>query len=287
MDLLPIGRFARLTGLTVRAVRHYGELGLLQPEYVDPDTGYRYFTLDQVTDAAAIRRLRFLELALDEIREILDADDPALTRARLVQHRAKMAELAATTEQILTTLQRLIEGEEKLVPDIEEISNQVEVKDLPEQPALLIRERAPLEQLTEVIPSAIAEVHAHLETVGVAFTGPPFVVCPFADELGMVDLETGWPVAGPTPGGGRVEYATLPACTVLAYEHHGHYEELDRSYRALHALIERDGLRVTGPPREHYPTNPQEVPNPEDWVMEIQIPIVRDEARIAALARTG
>jgi len=71
MDLLTIGQFARLTGLTVRAVRHYGELGLLQPAYVDPDTGYRYYSADQLTDAAAIRRLRFLEVALDEIREIV------------------------------------------------------------------------------------------------------------------------------------------------------------------------------------------------------------------------
>ena len=86
MELIPIGRFARLTGLTVRAVRHYGELGLLEPAYIDPDTGYRYDAPDQVEDAAAIRRLRFLEHALDEIREIVEADDPSFTRARLLQH---------------------------------------------------------------------------------------------------------------------------------------------------------------------------------------------------------
>ncbi len=287
MDLVTIGKFARLTGLTVRAVRHYGELGLLEPAYVDPDTGYRYFTLDQVTDAAAIRRLRFLELALDEIQEIVDADDPAFTRARLVRHRAKMSELAVTTEQILATLQRLIEGEEKLVPDVADIGDQVTVKEVPEQPVLLIRDRAPLEKMSEVIPRAIAEVHAHLATVGAAFVGPPFVVCPFAGEDGMAEVETGWPVAEPFPGGGRVEYATLPACTVLSYEHHGHYEELDRSYRALEAFVERAGVTVAGPPRELHPTNPQEVLDPADWVTEIQLPIVPDEARVAALAKVA
>lgn len=155
MELLSIGRFARVTGLTVRAVRHYGELGLLQPAHVDPDSGYRYYEPDQVADAAAIRRLRFLELALDEIREILEADDPALTQARLVSHRAKMAELAATTEKILAQLQRIIEGEEQLVPATPDISGDVEIKEIAEQPALLIRERAPLEELKSVIPTAI------------------------------------------------------------------------------------------------------------------------------------
>ena len=41
-QLMPIGRFSRLTGLTVKALRHYSELGLLRPASIDPDTGYRF-----------------------------------------------------------------------------------------------------------------------------------------------------------------------------------------------------------------------------------------------------
>ena len=284
MELLSIGRFVRLTGLTVRAVRHYGELGLLQPAHVDPDTGYRYYAPAQVADAGAIRRLRFLELALDEIREILEADDPALTRARLVSHRAKMAELAATTEQILAQLQSIIEGEEELVPTTHDISGEFEIKEIAEQPALLIRERAPLEELKTVIPAAIRDVQAHMEALGATDAGPPFVVCPFPDEEGMVAVETGWPVSGPVDGAGRIEFTILPACMAVAYVHRGPYEELDRSYRELAALMEREGLVAAGAPRELYPTNPEEVLDPADWITEIQMPIVRDEARIAALA---
>ena len=284
MELLPIGRFARLTGLTVRAVRHYGALGLLEPAYVDPDTGYRYFAPEQVSDAEAIRRLRFLELALEEIREILEADDPDLTRTKLVSHRAKMAELAAATEQILATLQRIIEGKEELVSTAD-IRDDVEVKEIPEQPALVVRERAPLEKLPEVIPSTIDEVHGHMQEVGATFAGPPFVVCPYPDNEGVVELETGWPVDGQFPGAGRVEFTTLPACTVLSYWHRGHYQELGRSYRALEAFLDREGLTTNGPPREIYETSPEEVPDPADWLTEIQFPIVRDEARIASFAR--
>jgi effector-binding domain-containing protein len=285
MDLLPIGRFARLTGLTVRAVRHYGELGLLEPAYVDPDTGYRYFVDEQIADAEAIKRLRFLELALDEIAEILAANDESLTRSKLVSHRAKMAELAASTEQILVTLQRIIEGQEELVPTTADIRDEVEVKDVPDQLALVVRERAPLEKLPEVIPAAIDEVHGHMQTVGAAFAGPPFVVCPYPDNDGLIDLEIGWPVDRELPGEGRVELTTLPACTALSYMHRGHYQELGRSYRALDAFVEREGLTVNGAPREIYETSPEEVPDPADWLTEIQFPIVRDEARIAALAR--
>jgi effector-binding domain-containing protein len=286
MELLSIGRFARLTGLTVRAVRHYGELGLLEPAHVDPETGYRYFAPEQVADAEAIRRLRFLELALDEIREILEADDPAVTRSKLVSHRAKMSELAAATEQILRTLQRIIEGEEELVPATSDIHAEVEFKDVPEQPALVIRERAPLDKLSEIIPAAIDEVHGHLQSVA-GFHGPPFNVCPYPDEEGLIDLEIGWPVAGEVTGAGRVEYTTLPACTVVSLWHRGPYTELGRTYRALDEFVKQEGLTTAGAPREIYETSPEEVPDPADWLTEVQFPIVRDEARIAALAGRG
>ena len=55
-DLLPIGRFARLTGLTIGALRHYDEEGVLAPADVDPATGYRRYRRDQVATARADRR---------------------------------------------------------------------------------------------------------------------------------------------------------------------------------------------------------------------------------------
>ena len=287
MELLPIGRFAQLTGLTVRAVRHYGELGLLQPAYVDPETGYRYFAPEQVAEAEAIRRLRFLELALDEIREILGACDPSFTRERLVRHRAKMAELAATTEQILATLQRIIDGEERLVPGTPDIRTEVEIKEVRSQDVLIIRERVPQEKLSEVIPAAFNEIAAYLHEHGLEPVGPPVTVSPYADEEGMVAIENGWAVPASVPGSGRIEAATLSACTVLSYRHRGHYQELDRSYRALQTLVEREGLTIAGVPREIYWTDPEELSDPADWVTEIQFPIVRDEARIAVLAGTA
>jgi DNA-binding transcriptional MerR regulator len=47
-DLLSIGRFARLTGLSIGALRHYDEVGLLRPARTDPDSGYRLYREDQL-----------------------------------------------------------------------------------------------------------------------------------------------------------------------------------------------------------------------------------------------
>jgi DNA-binding transcriptional MerR regulator len=88
--LLPIGRFAKLTQLTVKALRLYDQLGLLQPARVDRATGYRYYALAQVELAERIRLLRSLEVPLDEVREILAGWDSCATVARLRAHRRRI-----------------------------------------------------------------------------------------------------------------------------------------------------------------------------------------------------
>ena len=53
-ELLPIGHFARLSGLSVHTLRHYDDVGLLDPDHVDPDTGYRRYSRTQVPRARLI-----------------------------------------------------------------------------------------------------------------------------------------------------------------------------------------------------------------------------------------
>ena len=54
MQLIPIGRFSRLTRLSVKALRLYDEMGILPPAHVDGDTGYRYYSWRQVDRATLI-----------------------------------------------------------------------------------------------------------------------------------------------------------------------------------------------------------------------------------------
>ena len=62
---MSIGDFSRMTFLSVKALRHYHEVGLLPPAEVDPDTGYRRYQLEQVPMAQVIRRLRERALLVD------------------------------------------------------------------------------------------------------------------------------------------------------------------------------------------------------------------------------
>src|ERR1700749_3797714 len=71
-----VGRFATMTHLSVKTLRHYHEVGLLEPARVDPESGYRYYSLDQLPAAQLIRRLRNLKMPVPDVRAVLLARDP-------------------------------------------------------------------------------------------------------------------------------------------------------------------------------------------------------------------
>jgi DNA-binding transcriptional MerR regulator len=115
MQLMPIGRFSRLTGVGVKALRHYDEVGLLVPAAVDDETGYRFYAPEQVDRAEAIRLLRRLDMPLDEIGSTLAAGDPVSLREALVSHQRQMATRDAELRASIAKLQRIIDGRETIM----------------------------------------------------------------------------------------------------------------------------------------------------------------------------
>jgi DNA-binding transcriptional MerR regulator len=114
-DLLSIGRFARLAGLSVGALRHYDELDLLRPADIDRFTGYRRYRRSQLEAARTIARLRDLELPLDDIREVLAMDDPAAQRRVIASHRARIEARSNRLTRLLHVVGRLSEGKDPIM----------------------------------------------------------------------------------------------------------------------------------------------------------------------------
>lgn len=116
-DLIAIGRFARLSGLSIGALRHYDELDLLRPAGVDRFTGYRRYRPEQLEVARAIGRLRDLEVPIDEIRALLGADDPAEQRQRVARHAARIQARVDRQVHVLHALRQLSQGKEPIVSE--------------------------------------------------------------------------------------------------------------------------------------------------------------------------
>jgi DNA-binding transcriptional MerR regulator len=110
VDLIGIGGFSVLTGLSIPTLRHYDEVGLLEPAVVAEGSGYRRYRPEQVRRARLIRALRAIELPIDGIRLVLAADDDASVREVLVAHRDQMARRSRALSDRLHTIDGYIEN---------------------------------------------------------------------------------------------------------------------------------------------------------------------------------
>jgi DNA-binding transcriptional MerR regulator len=108
-DLIGIGGFAVLTGLSIPALRHYDDVGLLKPAVVDRGSGYRRYRLDQVREGRLIRSLRAVDLPIDGIRQVLRGDESSIRRL-LVAHREQLAERSRALVETLVKLDDYIEN---------------------------------------------------------------------------------------------------------------------------------------------------------------------------------
>lgn len=74
-NLFPIGEVSKLFHISVSSLRHYENIGLLSPEYISPDSGYRYYSTEQFEVLNTIRYLRALDMPLNEIEDFLKNKD--------------------------------------------------------------------------------------------------------------------------------------------------------------------------------------------------------------------
>jgi DNA-binding transcriptional MerR regulator len=249
--LIPIGQFAALTRLSTKALRLYDENGLLPPARVDPDTGYRYYRLNQVADARLIRLLRAADMPLSEIAAFL-GDRRA---EQLDAFGARLAARQAERERVLRYLRRTIgEGDD--------VAYEVRIKETAAQPYASRSATVSIGELGSFITSAIDELTAAVEPVG----------APFAIFHGEVNDETdgrvevGMPTAE-RPADGSELPAGLVAFTVVEGEQ-ATYPEILSAYDAVADWAKRHGHELVCPPREVYLSGPGE---PER--MEIAWPI--------------
>jgi DNA-binding transcriptional MerR regulator/DNA gyrase inhibitor GyrI len=262
--LMPIGRFARCTRLTVKALRHYDEEGLLRPAYVDLASGDRYYTRGQARDALVIGMLRELGVGLPAVRAILAADDAG--RARLLAAEAARARSALTRQQqALRAIERLARADSLLPCEIA----------LRDEPARLMARRSATTDTEHLVPDTTALVLAlfgELRAAGRAPRDP--VLCmngePDADERLVVHACAA--VAPPPPRLPTAVIEELAGGTFACLTHRGPYEELGLAYHALFAWAQEHGHDARGLVREVYLNDPAEVAA-EDLVTELLLPL--------------
>jgi len=103
-----IGRFSRRSGIPVSHLRHYHEVGLLQPAYVDPESGYRYYAIAQGEAAEVIGILRSIDVPVRDIQRLLADPSQANVREVLAAHRTRLEERLTQVAGRLESIDRIV-----------------------------------------------------------------------------------------------------------------------------------------------------------------------------------
>lgn len=136
--LLRIGEVARLFNLSVGTLRHYEQMGLLDPAHTDPTSGYRYYGSRQLSTLNTISHLRVLDLPLAQIREFVTTRDVDLMQRQLAQQQ----ELIERKRRELERVSRKIDNRLALLHDaLNTELDTICTIDAPELRCAVLRER--------------------------------------------------------------------------------------------------------------------------------------------------
>ena len=265
---LSIGDFSRATHMTVKTLRHYHDIGLLEPAAVDPQTGYRRYGTEQIPTAQVVRRFRDLGMPLEEIRTVLTASDVGTRNRHLSAHLGRLEDELDRTQRAVTALHDL------LTPPAAEDSPSIELRSVAVARAAAVTATVEVRDVGAWFQGALGELFATVASQGLHETGPAGGV--YADEL--FTLHRGQstvfvPCDGPVRPLGRVEPLLVPAAELAVIEHCGPPSEVDRAYGALAAYVSRHALAVDGPIREYYPVGQRQTPDSKLWRTEVCWPV--------------
>lgn len=263
---LAIGDFSRATLLSVKTLRHYHDIGLLEPVDVDPGTGYRRYAPDQIGVAHVIRRFRDLDMPLEDIHAVLSAPDVETRNQVMTAHLAKLEANLTRTQDAVASLRNLLAPPSPTPP--------IHHRHLPATPAAAITETVDTADAIVWYQGALGELRAILAAQYLDPAGPAggiFANELFADERGEATIFL--PCTQAVRSMGRVAPMHVPPAELATVIHPGSHTGIDRAYGTLGAYVTRHALAVDGPIREYYLVGPADTDDETLWRTEVGWPI--------------
>ena len=246
--MLTIGDFSRMTHLSVKALRHYHDMGVLEPAAVDPFTGYRSYDTSQVGSAQVIRRLRDLGMPLDSIAAVLAAPDLEARNREIAAHLTRMERQLEQTQASVAALRALLTGPA--------VRPAIELRTIAAVTALAVREVVDAAELNAWGSAAFDALAAALSATGLTGAGPygglfhgDFFELERSEVTAFVPVEADAAGLEPT---GSVRLLQIPAVEAAVAVHVGAFGEIDRTYAAVGEVVAERAIGVDGPIREYY-----------------------------------
>ena len=269
IKLFSIGDVAKLFHLSVSSLRHYEAAGLLQPEWVDPQTGYRYYSTRQFEVLNTIRYLRALDMPLPEIADFLRDRDVGRMEEKLRLQREtvirKQQELRRIERKIENRLQQLHTAQTCPL-DTVELVEAAACRIVWMESSMKIEGYLDIETWIRKLDSSDAEAVVFLGKVGVSLSGEHLRqgrYTPYDGIFLVLDEEDNY----------NGEVQQLPQALCVRIRFRGSHAQAPEQYEKLTAYIAAHQMEVAGFSREITMIDYGLTNDLQKFITEISIPV--------------
>ena len=267
-----IGEMAKMHNIAESTLRYYDEKGIFHPSTVDPQTNYRYYTIDQFSLLDTIKFLRQLNIPLKEIKKYIDERNPAYALNLLEKQQEMMLKKQREIEYALAKMEHRIH----LIKEATKAkAEQMVMKEIPRRKitAIAVAPNTTDDMFEYYIHSLQKNMRQMDDSlfsgdIGVTVAKKGLMQNEFQAYSSVFILLDYMPFQ--VQSSDEIKEG-LYACSY----HHGPYEETGATYKELLAYIDQEGYEVSGDAIEIGLIDWSVTENPEEQVTEIQIPIMK------------
>lgn len=275
--MLSIGEFSNICKVSTKTLRYYAEIGLILPEKINSENGYRYYSIDQLKTMLLINRLKTYQFSLEEIKEIIHNDEQdeklyiALNRKKELINQ-QIYEYENTLKQLSNDLSTLKQGN-SIMSYLDEID--IQLVDVVKMNIVSIRKTLHKFELPEQYKQCFQQILKQINKEQLTIAAAPMVLfhdSEFSAE-GM-DIEFAIPVI---------------ECSRFTHEFHpglclkttlyGSYQNLTSVYAKQREWVEKEGYISSNAVYEVYINDPSQVSSEDELISEIYYPVKKDDSR--------
>lgn len=274
--MLSIGEFSNICKVSAKTLRYYAEIGLLLPAEINPETGYRYYSVEQLETMLFINRLKDYGFSLDEIKFILnskESQDEQLYNA-LSRKKKEIGRQLLAYEKILEQLDEdiltLRQGK-SIMSYLDSID--IQLTEVPAMYLLSVRKMVPECNFPQEYQNCFGQLFRKTAFGQLTMSAPPMVLF-HSDEFSPFGLDTEFAIpVKEYAKGTRDFHPGLCLKTVL----HGSYSGLSSVYTKQREYAETNGYQSSNALYEVYVTDPSQVENEDELITEIYYPVKKEK----------
>lgn len=267
-----IGEFASVTGISIYMLRNYDKMGLLIPEKIDEESGYRYYSEKQIVIANQIQMLKSLGFGLKEISTIQLSSSSSQQMKQFLEK--KIVEKENERNEVSRQIQQMQHAISELEAN-EQYAMTVAVKHIPARKVACVRDiiyAFPQEgQLWDRLTNECNRLKVKFADVDYSFA----ITHHIDFQHFSVDVEVQRVVEQLRKDTETVTFKVVPECDVAAVAFCGNYDQMGALNHYVMDWIQKNGYQMVGNSFSTYYISPGNEKNPANFITELCFPILK------------